>query len=155
VVLPWVTDSVDAEGFSVKLPGDTPATVRVKVVVSVSVPEVPVIVTVAVPTVAVLLAANVSTLELVEDAGLNDAVTPLGRPVAAKDTLPVNPPVPVTVMVSVALLPWVTDSGDAEGASVKLGVAAEGAPLVQVTPLSVNAAGGELVTPFQVPLNPN
>jgi hypothetical protein len=34
-------------------------------------------------------------------------------------TLPVNPPVSVTVMVSVAVLPWVTDRVDAEGARVK------------------------------------
>ena len=78
----------------------------VKVVVTgVSVPEVPVIVTVEVPAVAVLLAVSVSTLEVVEDAGLNEAVTPLGRPVAAKDTLPVKGLTSATVMVSVPLLP--------------------------------------------------
>lgn len=51
----------------------------------------------------------------------NVAVTPLGRPVAARDTLPVNPPASVTVIVSVPLLLWATDSAAAEGASEKLG----------------------------------
>jgi hypothetical protein len=79
-------------------------------------------VTVAVPTVAVLLAVNVSTL--VEVVGLVPyaTVTPLGRPVAASVTLPVNPPTSVTVMVSVPVLPCGTDREVGEGVSVKLGV---------------------------------
>jgi len=80
-------------------------TVRVKVVVAFSVPEVPVTVIVEVPAVAVLLAVSVSTLEVVEDAGLNAAVTPLGIPVALKVTLPVNGLTSVTVIVSVPLAP--------------------------------------------------
>jgi hypothetical protein len=75
------------------------------VVVSVSVPDAPVMVTVDVPAVAVLLAVNVTTLELVDEAGLNTAVTPLGKPDAAKDTLPANGLTSVTVMVSVPLAP--------------------------------------------------
>ena len=75
------------------------------VVVAFVVPEVPVIVTVDEPVVAVLIAVRVSTLELLDDAGLNEAVTPLGSPVAVNDTLPVKPSTSVTVMVSVALLP--------------------------------------------------
>jgi hypothetical protein len=76
------------------------------VVVAVVLPEVPVMVTVTgPPKVAVLLAVSVSTLEVAEDAGLNDAVTPLGNPVAANVTLPVKPPRSVTVTVSVAVLP--------------------------------------------------
>src|ERR1039458_4592584 len=90
------------------------------VVFAVVLPEVPVIVTVAAPVVAVLLAVNVSTLELVDDVGLNEAVTPLGRPDAVNVTLPVNGLTSVTVMVSVPLLPWVTARVDAEGFSVKL-----------------------------------
>jgi hypothetical protein len=54
------------------------------VVTGVSVPEVPVIVTVEVPAAAVLLAVSVRTPEVVEDAGLNEAVTPLGTPDEAK-----------------------------------------------------------------------
>src|SRR5580692_2347187 len=51
------------------------------------------------------------------------AVTPLGRPDAARVTLPVNPPTSVTVMVLVPLLPCVTDRLPGESESVKLGVA--------------------------------
>jgi hypothetical protein len=111
---------VAAEGFSVKLPEPVPAaTVSVKVVVAVVDPEVPVTVMVDAPVVAVLLAVSVSTLEVVEDAGLNEAVTPLGKPDAVNDTVPVNPLRSVTVIVSVLLAPWVTDRLVAEGASVK------------------------------------
>ena len=80
-------------------------TVRAMVVVAVSEPDVPVMVTVDVPTAAAALAVNVSTLELADEAGLNEAATPLGSPVAANDTLPVNGLTSVTVMVSVPLAP--------------------------------------------------
>ena len=103
-------------------------TVREIVVLAVVLPEVPVMVTVDVPALAVLLAVSVSTLEAADDVGLNEAVTPLGRPVAANETLPLNPFSGVTVTVSVALLPCVTESVDAEGESVKLGVPAEPVP---------------------------
>ena len=49
------------------------------------------IVTVAAPVVALLLAVRVSALVLVAELGLNDAVTPLGKPDAARLTLPVKP----------------------------------------------------------------
>lgn len=110
-----------AEGASVKL-GVELVTESAMVVFAVVLPEVPVMVTVAAPTVAVLLAVSVSTLELEDDAGLNDAVTPLGIPVATNDTLPVNPPTCATVMVSVLLLPCATERDVGEGVSVKLGV---------------------------------
>jgi len=100
------------------LPPEEP-TERVKEVVAVVVPEVPVTVTVKAPVVAVLLAVSVSTLELVEDAGLNEAVTPLGSPETVNATLPVNPPVSATVIVSVPLVPCLTDTVDAEGLRVK------------------------------------
>jgi len=112
---------VPAEGASVKL-GVELVTESAMVVFAVVLPEVPVMVTVAAPTVAVLLAVSVSTLELEDDAGLNDAVTPLGIPVATNDTLPVNPPTSATVMVSVLLLPCATERDVGEGVSVKLGV---------------------------------
>jgi hypothetical protein len=118
-VLPCATDNDVAEGVRVK-PGVVEGlTVSAKVVLAVVLPEVPVTVTVAPPMVAVLLAVKVSTLELVDDVGLNEAVTPLGNPVTANDTLPVNPPASVTVIVSVAVPPWVIDTVDAEGVSVK------------------------------------
>ena len=69
------------------------------VVVCTSEPDVPVTVTVAGPVVAELLAVSVTMLVLVVLAGLNDAVTPPGRPEATKLTLPVKPPVGFTVMV--------------------------------------------------------
>ena len=49
--------------------------------------------------------ASVRTLEVVEDAGLNEALTPLGKPDAVNDTVPENPLRSVTAMVSVPLLP--------------------------------------------------
>ena len=86
-------------------------------------PEVPVMVTVAVPVVAVLLAVNVSVLVVVAEAGLNAAVTPLGRPDADRLTLPVNPFCGVTVTVLVPLPPCMKVKllGDADRA--KLGAA--------------------------------
>jgi hypothetical protein len=65
--------------------------VRKTVVVFVKLPEVPVMVTVTVPVVAVLLAVSVNVLVPVVLLGLNDAVTPLGRPDADKLTLPLKP----------------------------------------------------------------
>src|SRR5215472_13120780 len=119
---PCVTESDDADGDSVKPGVALAATVSAMLVDAVVVPEVPVMVTVDVPVVAVLLAVNVTTLLPVVGLVPNDAVTPLGKPEAARVTLPVKPPVSVTVMVSVALAPCVTDSDDADGDSVKPGV---------------------------------
>jgi hypothetical protein len=95
---------VDAEVESWKL-GGRRFTVNAMVVLAVRLPEVPVMVTVDVPTVAELLAVSVSTLEAVAGLVPKDAVTPLGKPVAARVTLPLNPFAPVTVIVSVAPLP--------------------------------------------------
>jgi len=52
------------------------------VVELVSTPLVPVTVTVAGPVTAVPFADSVSTEDDVDDEGLNDAVTPVGRPLA-------------------------------------------------------------------------
>lgn len=91
-------------------------TVRVIVAMFVMLPEVPVMVTVAVPVVAVPLAVSVNVLVLVAGFGLNDAVTPLGRPDADKPTLPLNPFCSVTVIVLVPIVPCVMVKlfGDAE-----------------------------------------
>ena len=78
---------------------DAALTVSAMVVDAVTVPDVPVTVIVAEPVAAVLVAVRVSTL-----LALKAAVTPLGKPVAAIVTGPVNPPTGVTVMPSVALL---------------------------------------------------
>ena len=79
-------------------------------------PEVPVTVTVTVPVVAALLAVSVSALVLVVLLGLNEAVTPLGRPEADRATLLLKPFRALTVMVLVAVAPCVTVRlfGDAE-----------------------------------------
>ena len=81
------------------------ATARLIVAVcGVNPPEVPVMTTVVVPVAAVLLAVRVRVLVvgLVE---VNEAVTPLGRPEAARLTLPVKPPVGFTVIVPGTLVP--------------------------------------------------
>ena len=68
-------------------------------------PEVPVMVAVEFPTVAVALAVQVITLVVVAGFVPKVQVTPEGRLETARVTLPVNPPTPVIVMVSVAVLP--------------------------------------------------
>ena len=76
----------------------------------------PVTVTVTVPVAAVLLAVSVNVLVLAALLGLNDAVTPLGRPDADKLTLPLKPFCGVTEIVLVPLTPCtiVKLFGDAE-----------------------------------------
>jgi hypothetical protein len=90
--------------------------VREIVVDFVKLPEIPVTVTVTVPVVAVPLAVRVSALVLVVPLGLNEAVTPLGRPDADKLTLPLKPFCGVTEIVLVPLAPCVIVKllGDAE-----------------------------------------
>ena len=65
---------------------------------------------------AVLLAVSVNVLVLVVLVGLNEAVTPLGRPDADRATLPVKPFCGVTVIVLLPPVPWVivTLAGDAD-----------------------------------------
>ena len=104
-LVPCLTVSEDADGASVKPVVTLAITVSTMVVLAVRLPEVPLTVTVEVPTVAVLLAANVTMLEPVVGLVPKVAVTPLGRPLAASVTLPVNPPASFTEIVSVALLP--------------------------------------------------
>lgn len=157
---PCATDMLDADGASVK-PGLAAALiVTAMVVVAVVDPEVPVIVIVAVPVVAVLLAVSVTTLAPVVGLVPNAAVTPLGSPETATVTLPVNPPVSVTVMVSVAVLPWITDIVEAEGVSVKPagGVVEVGVPVPITMPRPFvptytvpNVCGSPVMTPFKSP----
>ncbi len=84
-------------------------TVNAIVVLAERLPLAPVMVTVDEPAVAELLADNVNTLE--PDVGLvpNDAVTPLGRPLAASVTLPLNPLAGFTVIVLVPEAPCAMD----------------------------------------------
>src|SRR3984885_5268205 len=119
---PWLTVTELGDAAMLKFGVVEEFTVNASVVVAFKLPEVPVIVTVAFPVVAVLLAVSVSTLDPVVGFVLNAAVTPLGRPDAARVTLPVNPPTSVTVIVLVPLLPWVIVRLLGESDSVKLGV---------------------------------
>src|SRR5712691_3549200 len=101
-------------------------TVRLTVVVWLKVPEVPVMVTVDVPVIAVLLAVSVMMLPA------KDEVTPLGRPEAAKATLPMKPFRFVTVMVLVPLAPCITVRLVGEADRLKFGTRA-GALTVRLT----------------------
>lgn len=93
-------------------------------------PEVPVTVTVAAPVVAVEEAVRVSVeVTLPFAAGVtglveNAAVTPVGRPVAARVTAELKLAVLVTVMVLVPLALWAMLRVVGDAAMVKLGVAA-------------------------------
>lgn len=80
-------------------------TARARVVVVVMLPEVPVMVNVDALAGAELLTVRVSTL--LPDVGFvpHEAVTPVGRPVTERLTLPVNPYSGVTVIVEVPELP--------------------------------------------------
>ena len=104
------------EAESEKFGVATAFTVSETVVVWVKAPEVPVMVIVEVPVVAVAFALNVSTLEDVVGLVPKVAVTPAGRPEAERVTLPVKPPVGLTVIVLVPLPPCVTVTlvGEAE-----------------------------------------
>lgn len=80
-------------------------TVRLMVAVLVKPSEVPVMVTATVPVAAVALAVSVSELVVVVLLGLNEAVTPLGRPEADRLIVPLKPPCRATVIVLVPLEP--------------------------------------------------
>ena len=117
--------------------------VNAMAVLAVRVAEVPVIITVYVPAAAELLAASVITLDAALGFVPNVAVTPVGTPDAARVTLPLNPPMSVTLMVLVPLLPAATVSVSGAGESVKPGA---GVPKVTTTlaatlgtPCAVNA----------------
>ena len=83
---------------------DLGMTVRERETLCVKPPEVPVTVTVTVPVAAVAEADRVSVLELLA-MGLKDGLTPLGKPEAAKLTLPLKPFTGLTVMVAVPEAP--------------------------------------------------
>jgi hypothetical protein len=100
---PWVRLTLAGAAESAK--SGAPFTVRTMVVELVKLPEVPVIVTVAVPVVAVLPAENVSVLVVKVLLGIKEAVTPLGKPVADKLTLPEKPPSGANEIVLVPVVP--------------------------------------------------
>jgi hypothetical protein len=100
---PCVIVKVLGDAESVKFPGGL--TVRERAVVFVKLPDEPVIVTVTVPVAAALPAVSVNVLVFAVLVGLNDAVTPLGRPDADKLTLLLKPNCGLTVIVLEPLAP--------------------------------------------------
>ena len=88
----------------------TCVTVRLIVAVLVKPSEEPVTVTATVPVAAVGLADRISELVVVVLLGLNEAVTPLGRPEADRLMVPLKPACRATVIVLVALEPCGTVS---------------------------------------------
>jgi hypothetical protein len=100
---PGMTLTLAGVAERVKLAGA--ATVIAIAVLLVAVPAVPVTLIVEVPGAAIPEAAIVSVVVCVVATGLNVAVTPVGRPVAEKVTVPLNPACGVTVMVLAPLPP--------------------------------------------------
>lgn len=86
-------------GEADKLKLGAPLTDKESVVELLTLPLTPLMVTVNVPMAAVVLAVKVKVLVLVALAGLNDALTPPGRPEAERLTAPLNPLSGVTLMV--------------------------------------------------------
>ena len=84
-------------------------------------PELPLTLTPKVPGFAELLTLSVNVVAVVEEVGLNDAVTPAGRLEAEKATLPVNPFVRCTVIVDVPELPRLIVTLPGEAERLKLG----------------------------------
>lgn len=80
-------------------------TVSCSVVVCVMPPETPLMVMVDMPDTELAPAVSVNVLVELAEAGLNFAVTPVGRPAAVKATLALNPFVGTTVIVLVPGLP--------------------------------------------------
>ena len=78
---------------------------RLSVVEFVKLPAVPVMVTGTLPVAAVPLTVSVNVLVLVAGLGLNNAVTPLGKPGADKLTGLLKPFCGLTVIVLVPLFP--------------------------------------------------
>ena len=101
---------VMAAGFTEIVKFGSAVTMRLRLVLSVVEPLVPVTVTVAVPTAAIAVAVKVSVLpaDPVTEVGLKAAVTPAGRPVALKVTVPVKPLKGETVTLLVAVVPCMT-----------------------------------------------
>ena len=125
-LLPCVTLKLLGEADSEKFGVAVAFTVNEIEVVWLSVPDVPVIVTDVVPVVAVALAVKVKTLVPVVGLVPKLAVTPDGRADVESDTLPVKPPLGVTVMVELPLVPCVTDKLLGEADSEKFGPATTG-----------------------------
>jgi hypothetical protein len=125
-----------------------PPTVNATAVVCVKLPETPVMITVAVPAAAVLETVSVSVLVAVVLAGLNDAVTPLGNPLAERLTAPAKPLLGDTVIVLLPVAPCLmlkllatADSAkSAAAAAVTVSVTVAVCVRLPETPLTVTVA---------------
>jgi hypothetical protein len=113
LVAPGATLTLAGDAVRVNVGG--PVTVSVSLTALVRLPEVPVIVIVVGPEAAELATVSVSALLVVAAAGLNDAVTPVGRPDAVRFTVPLKPFCGLTVMVAVPVVPGAMDSDSVEG----------------------------------------
>jgi hypothetical protein len=164
---PWSTRRVAGVSVIAKSSGGVPVTVRESV--EVRLPEVPLTVKVDDLIAAPLVAISVSVLVFVVEAGLNAAVTPVGRPVAVRATVPVKPDCGATVMRVLSVPPAATFRLVAEEESLKLGAAviakamvacAKRAPEVAVTvtvdePTAVDAAAVSFrVAPVKAAVTP-
>jgi|SRR5215469_7059288 len=107
-LVPGGTVTAVGEAETVKF--GSAVTVSVIVVEAVVEPLVPVMVTVAAPTVAVFEAVKVRVLpaDPLTEAGLNEAVTPEGRPLRLRATVPLKPLMALTVTLVDALVPCST-----------------------------------------------
>jgi hypothetical protein len=104
---PCATLKVAAEVERVKLGA---CTVTLRFSVFFRLPEVPVTVTGTVPPGAKLPAVSVSVLVPDVEAGLNEAVTPEGKPEALNATLPPKPFTGFTVIFAVPVAPGFTET---------------------------------------------
>src|ERR1039458_5702539 len=113
VLVPWPPGAMlSFVGFAARVKLAGPVTVRVTLVVSVVLPEVPFTVMGYTP-VAVVGATAIFMVEVpvpVIDVGLKVTVTPVGLPLADKVTAELKPPVVVLVMVEVPDLPCTTET---------------------------------------------
>lgn len=117
---PWTTLKLTGARAIEKFTVGGAVTVTVTVTVGARLPDVPFTVNCVALSEAELAAVRVSTLVPVVLAGLNDAVTPVGKPVAVKATVPPKPPTGLTVRVAVPGLPTDTFTLETDDPSVKL-----------------------------------
>jgi hypothetical protein len=100
---PCTTLSAGVEGVNEKLAGGT--TVKTIVTVALKLPDLPVTVTVLLPAAALALVTKLNVLAVAVLTGLNDAVTPLGRPAIVRLTAPLNPFVEAIVIDALPVPP--------------------------------------------------
>jgi hypothetical protein len=96
-------------------------TVMGRVIFVLNAPDVPLMAMFCVPVEALGAAVSVSRAVPVVGFGLKVAVTENGRPEAERLTLPVNPFVPVTVIVDVVDIPSTTDTDGDDALKLKPG----------------------------------